>query len=71
MASSSSPPNRGPRDALSIDGYFKAEDALLARRAKQLDDEDIAFASRRGLRFCKNEVLNHQVSMGIFLHVVD
>lgn len=66
MASSSLSPNTTPQDALLVDGYIKAEDAQLARRAQQLEDEGVAYASQRGLRFCTNDVLNHQVSMRVY-----
>jgi hypothetical protein len=60
MASSASSPEKDPRDAISIDGYFKCEDAALGRCVQRMDDDGIAFASRRGLQFCKDNVLDHQ-----------
>lgn len=68
MASSSLSPEKDPRDALLIDGYFKAEDDQLGQCVQRMEDEGVAFASRRGLLFCKNDVLDHQVSMDVHVH---
>lgn len=61
-------PEKDPQDAISEDGFFIAEDALLGQRIKEMDDDAVPFASERGLLFCKDNVLDHPVSMRGRLH---
>lgn len=60
---------KDPQDAILGDGFFKAGDALLGQRIKEIDDDDVHFASKRGLQFCKDNVFDHPVSARTHLHV--
>lgn len=61
MATSALSPEKDALEAIVNDGYFKAEDASLGQCVQQMGDEEVAFASQQGLRFCKDKVLNHRV----------
>ena len=62
MASTPSLPEKDPEEAISEDGFFKAEDMLLGQHIQEIDDHAVPYTSRRGLQFCKDNILGHPVS---------
>lgn len=48
-----------PQDAISEDGFFKADDAELGARTQQMDEDAVALGSERGLHFYSTNVLQY------------
>ena len=56
-------PLPSPQDAISEDGFFKADNPELGERVQQMDEDGVALNSERGLHFYSTNVLQHPVSI--------
>ncbi|KAH8763805.1 hypothetical protein F5883DRAFT_422601 [Diaporthe sp. PMI_573] len=52
-------PLPSPQDAISEDGFFKADDAELGERTQQMDEDAVVLGSERGLHFYSTNVLQY------------
>jgi len=56
------------RNAIIENGFFAAKDPVLGQNIKQMDDDEVHFASAGGLQFCKINLLDNPVSRHYHSH---